>query len=87
MEDKTYKVPDEIVELFDSAESLYEARDFFVKIKVFFKYKKLVELTSRAVRARNKAWRMVLELYPELRGLPLVYRRHLNVVVEQKTEE
>ena len=81
--EKQYKVTEEIAELFLEGNAAEDCRDAAVE-SLFFS-KRAIEYGKTARRAFEKAWNLIYDLYPELRGKGLTFRRkEMDVVINEK---
>jgi len=64
MEDKKYKVPEELEVLMDKATSAIKLRDIYVRIP--FCFRKACKYGNNVQKYKRLFWKKVLELYPEL---------------------
>lgn len=78
-ESKKYEVTDEIKDLFVTMKACEDCRD--KAIMLVFNTKKAIHYAKEQVKARDKAWKLVLELYPELVNKPIKYLHDEEVVI------
>jgi hypothetical protein len=80
MEDKKeYEVSEEIVEMFEDMRSYYDCRDS--AIKNCFTWKRAAYYAKRGNQERDKAWRAIIEIYPELAGVTASFNFTRSVVI------
>jgi len=75
---KTYQVPEEIVDLFEQAQAARDCRD--ASISKWFGASRALKYATIAVKASNKAWCLVGELYPETVGKGATFNDHTHTV-------
>lgn len=66
------KVPEEICDLFDDADVSEQCRD--VCVQSWFRAKRAIYYGRCAVKARRKAWELIYELYPDMKGHSIQFR-------------
>lgn len=85
MENKEYKVPKEIQEVFAEVTALTDLRDLYVKRPFGFKTAK--KCTIERGKAYAKAWEMVYDIWPELRKTDdASYSARTNTITRMNNE-
>lgn len=68
---KEYKIPQELVELFDEMRGLEYLRDQYIEMA--FGFNKAKKCATKAEKLRSQVWRKVYQLYPRLKGKAIEY--------------
>ena len=71
MDEKKYDISQEIIDLFIESMVLSNLRDRYMRLP--FGYKKAKRSAIEDRKASNKAWDMIYDVYPELRGKSLSF--------------
>lgn len=82
-----YKIPDDLGILFSDFVALRELRDDYMQMP--FGFNRACKAAKRAKRERDKFWKGVFKLYPELRTVDLSYNGATReiTVKEEKTND
>lgn len=80
MNKKEYPIPEELAEIMDEANAAAAARQDAVKCYFKFQLRNAIELGKIAIQKRNKFWRKVRELYPEIDQETIHYNGERRVV-------
>ena len=67
-----FDLPPEITNIYNEYVALTKLRDVYTKLP--FGLKKAIKCANNAENARERFWRKIKELYPELDGKTLVYK-------------
>ena len=82
MTEKSYPIPEEIINIADEANALKELRDEYVKRP--FGFKKARRCAIDAAKKRTLFWRKVRDLYPELYGKKAYYKDgESGIIIEE----
>lgn len=63
---KKMKVPQEIADMFMTANAYSELRDILIRLP--FCFNKVKKLSKEIFRLRHDGWEMIYEIYPNIRG-------------------
>lgn len=78
--DKEFEVPEELRDIIEECTALGNLRDILVKLP--FCFKKAKKCAIERVHLKDKFWREVCLLYPELKGKPLKYEDGFVGIIE-----
>ena len=73
-----------MIDVWNEATGLKELRDSLISSGTLFVFKKLVYLSKESAKVKNRFWRSVFELYPELDGNTLEFNPLEGVVTVSK---
>lgn len=83
-EEKWHPVPEEVSDLFDDKWVSEQCRDYC--IKSMFRAKRAIYYGRLAKKAERKAWELVYELYPDMRGESLTFEFGKGVRINAKAD-